>query len=75
MQKILAAIRPEVAYFTEDDGRRTGFMVVNVDDPSQFAVLAEPWFLMFHAEVKFRIAMTPEELGSANLEALGKQWA
>lgn len=75
MQKILAAIGPEVAYFTEDEGRRTGVMVVNVDDPSQFAVLAEPWFLTFQAEVKFRIAMTPEELGRANLESLGKEWA
>ncbi len=38
-------------------------------------MLAEPWFLTFDAEVEFRIAMTPEELVRANLEALGKKWA
>lgn len=75
MQKILAATKPEVAYFTEDDGFRTAFMVINVDDPTQIPALAEPWFLTFHAEVRFRVAMTPEELGRANLESLGKEWA
>jgi len=38
-------------------------------------VLAEPWFLTFNAHVEFRVAMTPEDLGRANLDALGKKWA
>lgn len=75
MQKILAAIQPEIAYFTEDEGRRGGVMVVNIDDPSQIPSLAEPWFLTFHAEVKFRVAMTPEELARGDLESLGREWA
>jgi hypothetical protein len=37
--------------------------------------LAEPWFLQFNAEVEYRIAMTPEDLGRADLGALGKKWA
>jgi len=48
---------------------------VNVNDPSDVPVLAEPWFLTFNAEVEFRIAITPEDLSRANLDALGKKWA
>jgi hypothetical protein len=75
MQRILEAIKPEAAYFTEQNGRRGGTLVVNLNDPSDVPRLAEPWFLTFNAEVQFRIAMTPEDLAHANLEALGKKWA
>lgn len=75
MKRILEANKPEAAYFTEQDGHRGGVLVVNVKDPSDIPVLAEPWFLLLNANVQFRVAMTPEELGRSNLEALGKTWA
>lgn len=75
MRKILEVIKPEAAYFSEHDGRRGGVLVVNVNSASDVPVLAEPWFLTFNAEVKFRIAMTPEDLTRADLEGLGKKWA
>jgi hypothetical protein len=74
VQKILEAIKPEAAYFTELDGKRGGTLVVNVNSPSEVPALAEPFFLTFNAEIRFRIAMTPEDLGRANLDALGKTW-
>jgi hypothetical protein len=75
IQRILEAIKPEAAYFSEQNGRRGGILVVNVKDPADVPMLSEPWFLTFNAEVEFRIAMTPEDLSLANLEALGKKWA
>ena len=75
IQKILEAIQPEAAYFSEHHGRRGGTFVVNVNSPSDVPAMAEPLFLTFNAEVEFRIAMTPEDLSLANLEALGKKWA
>jgi hypothetical protein len=75
MQRILEAIQPEAAYFSEHNGRRGGTFVVNVNSPSDVPALAEPFFLTFNAEVEFRIAMTPEDLSRANLDALGKKWA
>jgi hypothetical protein len=75
MQRILEAIKPEAAYFSEQHGHRGAILVVNVNDASDIPALAEPWFLTFNAEVEFRIAMTPEDLAHANLEALGKKWA
>jgi hypothetical protein len=75
IHRILEATKPEAAYFTEREGRRGAIFVVNLDSPSDIARLAEPWFLQFNAEVEFRIAMTPEDLGRADLGALGKKWA
>jgi len=75
IQKILEAIRPEAAYFSEHHGRRGGTFVVNVNSPSDVPMLAEPFFLTFNAEVELRIAMTPEDLARASLDTLGKKWA
>jgi hypothetical protein len=75
MKKILEAIKPEHAWFGEREGKRGGILIVNVDSPSDIPRLAEPWFLTFDAEVEFRIAMTPEDLGRADLDGLGKKWA
>ena len=74
MQRILDGLKPEAVYFTEFGGRRTALLVVNVDDPSQIPMLAEPWFLIFNADVEFHIAMTPGDLAKAGLAALGKKW-
>jgi hypothetical protein len=74
MQKILEAIKPEAVYFSEQHGQRGGILVVDVADPSDIPRLAEPWFLTFEAEVEFRVAMTPEDLGRANLDSIGKEW-
>jgi hypothetical protein len=75
MQRILEATKPEASYFSEQDGHRGGILVVNVNEPADVPRLAEPWFLTFNAEkVEFRVAMTPEDLGRANLEGLGKTW-
>jgi hypothetical protein len=75
MKKILETIKPEHAYFGSEGGKRGGVLIVNVDSPSDVPRLAEPWFLTFNADVSFTICMTPEDLGRADLDALGKQWA
>lgn len=75
MQRILDEIKPEAVYFTEYDGRRGAVMIVEVADPSKVPVIAEPWFLSFNADVEFHIVMSPEDLGRAGLDALGKKWA
>ena len=49
--------------------------MVDVKDASQMPALAEPFFLTFNATVEFRVAMTPEDMGRAGLEQLGKKWA
>ena len=74
IKQILEDLKPEAAYFGEREGKRGGIFIINVNSPSEIPKFAEPWFLTFSAEVEFRIAMTPEDLGLAGLEALGKKW-
>ena len=74
MKQILEATKAEAVYFTEFDGRRGAILIININDPSEVPKFAEPWFLSFNADVQFHIAMTPEELGRAGLEKLGKKW-
>jgi hypothetical protein len=73
--EVLEALKPEAAYFSEHDGKRGAVMIVDMADPSKIPALAEPLFLTFNADVKFRVAMTPEDLKKASLDAIGKKWA
>jgi hypothetical protein len=75
MQQVLEDIKPEAAYFTAQDGHRGGIIIVNINDTSEIPRYAEPFFLNFNAEVQFHPAMTPEDLGRADLAAIGKMWA
>ena len=75
IQRILEDIKPEAVYFTEYGGRRGAILIVNVDDPSKVPALAEPFFLLFDADVEFHIVMSPEELGRSGLEAISKKWS
>ncbi len=75
LNRILEATKPEAVYFTEQDGHRGVVLIVDLPDPSKVPALAEPWFLMFQADVRFRIVMTPDDLKRAGLEDVGKNWS
>jgi hypothetical protein len=74
IKRILDAAKPEAVYFTEQGGRRSALLIVNLPDASKIPALAEPWFLQFEADVEFRPAMTPADLQKAGLEAIGTKW-
>jgi len=74
MGKILEETKPEAAYFCTKDGKRGGFLVVNMNDVSEMPRLAEPWFMLFDADVEFTPAMTPADLQKADLVSIGKKW-
>ncbi len=74
LSRILESMKPEAAYFTEQDGQRGAILIVDMADPSRIPSLAEPWFLTFDADVKFRIVMSPDDLKRAGLDELGKKW-
>jgi hypothetical protein len=62
---ILADIKPEAAYFSEENGVRTAFFFINMENSSQLPVMAEPFFLAFNAKVEVSPAMTLEDLKNA----------
>lgn len=72
---ILETIKPEMTYFTEQNGKRGALLVVNVNQPSDVPFYAEPFFLKLDAVCKFRILMSPDDLQKAGLDAIGKQWS
>ncbi len=73
LQRILADVKPSVTYFSEQDGRRGAFLLVDVPDPSRVPVLAEPFFVLLDATVKFRVCMTPEDLARSGIDEIGKK--
>ena len=66
VEKILADLKPEAAYFFADDsGNRSGSIVFDMKDSSQIPAVAEPWFLAFNAKISFRPVMNPQDLAAA----------
>ena len=75
IQKIIKELKPEFIYFTEQGGTRGAVAIVDINNPSQIPSFSEPFFLNFNADCEFRIAMSPEDLGKAGLDELGKKWS
>ncbi|HUQ90495.1 MAG TPA: hypothetical protein VM120_02360 [Bryobacteraceae bacterium] len=66
IERILAELKPEAAYFFADDsGQRSGSIVFDMKDSSQIPAIAEPWFLAFNATVSLRPVMNPQDLAKA----------
>jgi hypothetical protein len=72
--RILEELKPEAVYFTEMEGKRTAVLVVDLKDASEIPKYAEPFFLNFESEVEFHPVMSPQDLGRAGLEEIGKKW-
>ena len=74
---ILSDLKPEAAYFAEDNGLRTGFLFVNLENASQIPAVCEPWFLAFNAKVEIHPAMNLEDLKNATpgMESAVKKYA
>ena len=76
IQSILADLKPEAVYFTDDNGQRTGFLFIQMQDASQIPAIAEPWFLAFNASVEIHPVMVPDDLAKAgsSIEAAVKKY-
>ena len=65
IEAILAEQKPEAAYFTLDNGLRTAFIFLDIQDSSQLPAILEPWFLAFNANIELTPVMNGEDLGKA----------
>ena len=77
IQKALGDLNAEAAFFTESNGKRSGYIFFDMKDSSQLPAIAEPWFLAFNATISCKPAMTPQDLAGsagAGIEAAVKAW-
>jgi hypothetical protein len=65
LKQILDELKPEAAYFAEDQGERTGYIFLDMAEPSDLPRIAEPFFQAFNARVTLRPAMTVDDLAKA----------
>jgi hypothetical protein len=65
IQSILADLKPEAVYFTDNNGQRTGYIFLDMQEASQIPAIAEPWFLAFNASIELHPVMIPDDLAKA----------
>ena len=70
MGSILEELQPEAAYFTDVEGTRGGFLVIDMEDASQIPNFVEPLFLGVGATAHMQPVMTAEGLRGPAGEAL-----
>jgi hypothetical protein len=77
IQSILAEQNPEAVYFTDDNGQRTAFLFLDMQDASQIPSIVEPWFIAFNASIEIHPVMVPEDLSRAGnaFEAAVKKYS
>ena len=59
---LLDQLKPEAAYFFPEQGVRTSICVVDLKDPSDIPVIAEPLFENLNASVEFLPVMNADDL-------------
>jgi hypothetical protein len=69
LERVMGQIRPEAAYFTAIDGRRTGLIFFDLQEPSDIPAIAEPFFMTVGASIELLPVMTPEDVQKGLEEA------
>ncbi|MER7928392.1 MULTISPECIES: hypothetical protein [unclassified Streptomyces] len=62
IQESMEQIKPEAAYFTAENGKRTALMFFDLKDPTDIPAISEPLFLNLGAELTYVPVMNPEEV-------------
>ncbi|MFJ4538801.1 hypothetical protein ACIP39_23000 [Streptomyces tibetensis] len=71
IQESMEQIKPEAAYFTTDHGKRTAYVVFDMQDSWQMPVISEPFFLQLDAEISYTPVMNMEDV-QKGLSQLGR---
>ena len=69
VETLMKKMKPEAAYFSALEGKRTGMLFVDLAEPSQIVEVAEPLFLNLDAAVEFIPVMNIEDLDKGMMKA------
>lgn len=70
MKAALDRVKPEAAYFGPKGGKRTGFIIFDLKEPSDLPSVTEPFFQELGAEVTIIPVMTFDDV-QAGLQKFG----
>jgi hypothetical protein len=62
LETILGNLQPEAAYFSPTDGKRGGYLVVNMEEASDLVTKLEPFFFELGATIETFPVMTADDL-------------
>jgi hypothetical protein len=62
--KAIASLNVEAAYFTSEDGIRTGLFFFDMTDSSDIPSAAEPFFMALDAQISFEPVMNADEMAA-----------
>ncbi|MGO9568690.1 MAG: DUF3303 family protein [Desulfomonilaceae bacterium] len=65
IETILEDLKPEAAYFLDENGQRTGFIFFHIQDNSEIPKVSEPWMLALNASIEIHPVMVPDDLRRA----------
>lgn len=76
MKSVMEDLKPEAAYFAVENGKRTAYIFLNMQDASELPKIGEPFFLALGAEIEVTPAMNVDDLGKgmASMESLVKKY-
>lgn len=70
MEKAIAQLRPEAAYFTVENGNRTAFIFFDLHDVTIIPSIAEPLFMGFNAQIDLTPVMNADDMRAGLKAAL-----
>jgi len=69
LEGVMGQIKPEAAYFTAIDGKRTALIFFDLQEPAQIPAVAEPFFMGVNAAIELLPVMTAEDVQKGLEEA------
>jgi hypothetical protein len=72
IETLMNKLKPEAAYFSPMNGKRSAMMVFDLAEPSQIVEVVEPLFLNLNADVEISPVMTADDLRKGLIKASQK---
>ncbi len=70
LSNVIDRIKPESVYFTTVAGDRGGFIVFDLQDPTDIPLICEPLFDELHAKIEIMPVMTAEDVKAGLAKAV-----